>query len=305
MTDQGYHRESQRWGLRIPWWIFLLLLLSASAVATYFMWFKLPAKNSLHGVLVDLELHPSDLPRHTELIRALTTRLTAEEDILRGLAISIDSVHFSEFTSAYLAAREPDFIVLSPQSTPWYRYSGESAIHLESLKNLLQELIVKHNIPVLGICGGHQFMALTFGSTVGFMDPRFQGTFPDKYPSEALSERGFTRLETLKPDPIFENVATCPGGFTVVESHYEEVKQVPAPFVNLAQSELSRVQLIRMPGKTVYGMAFHPERGWHAANGSQQFSTSGRRMLANFFHMVSRHEGRAYAVPGSASSIDR
>jgi GMP synthase (glutamine-hydrolysing) len=300
LTGEGDRQETHPRRLRVPWWTCVLAAVAAAAVAAWFMCKKAPEETSLRGVLVDMELHASDSSRYTDLQHALTARVAAEENVLPGVTVSLDCVHFSAFTAEFLASRRVDFIVLSPQGTPWYRYSDESAARLESVKRFLRGLILRQDMPVLGICGGHQFMTLAFGGAVGFIDPRLEGSFPARYPPDALSERGLTRLQTLRDDPIFAGVATHPGTFAVMESHYEEVKQVPAPFVNLARSDLSEAQLIHIPGKPVYGMAFHPERGWDAARVADQPSTSGRRMLANFLSMVSRHRARVHA--GSSDS---
>jgi GMP synthase-like glutamine amidotransferase len=284
------HVSTSPSGFRFVWWSLAALALGLAAFAAWFMW-ETPSKDTfLHGVLVDLELHASDAERHLQLREALTRRLPVEEPILRGAHVSLDCVHFSEFTAEFLASRQVDFVVLSPQGTPWHRYTGEMAVHLASLKQLLKDLILSHDMPVLGICGGHQFMTLAFGGTVGFIDPRFGSSLLERYPTDAVSERGLATLETVQDDPIFAGVAAHPGKFTAMENHYEEVKQVPFPFVNLARSELSEAQLIRIPGKAVYGMAFHPERGWDAPSGTGEISTSGRRLLANFLLMVLRHK---------------
>jgi GMP synthase (glutamine-hydrolysing) len=189
-------------------------------------------------------------------------------------------------TRDLLNSREIDFFVLSPQGTPWYRYRGDSRVRLDVLKADLRELILRRKKPVLGVCGGHQFLALAFGGSVDFIDPQFQGKYPEHYPLEAEAERGMVRLETLMDDPILKGVASFPGSFYVMESHYEEVKLVPGPFVNLARSGRSEAQLIRIPGLTVYGTAFHPERGWSGSDGASSGLLSGRTLLANFLTMV-------------------
>jgi GMP synthase-like glutamine amidotransferase len=305
LTDESDRQETQARRIRVPWWASVLVALCAAAVVAWFMWKKTPEETTLHGVLVDMELHTSDLPRYTDLQQALTTRVLAEEDVLRGVTVSLERVHFSALTVEFLASRRVDFMILSPQGTPWYRYTDETAASLESVKRLLRDLVLKQNMPVLGICGGHQFMTLAFGGAVGFIDPRLEGSFPNRYPPDALSERGLTRLQTLRDNPIFTGVATHPGTFAVMESHYEEVKKVPAPFVNIARSDLSEAQLIHIPGKPVYGMAFHPERGWDAARDTDESSTSGRRLLANFLTMVARHKDSGQASSSSSSAAFR
>ncbi len=290
--------STQPSGFRVVRWVFVASALTVAAVAIWFMWEQPSKETWLRGVLVDLEFRAADAACHAELREALTRRLTEEEPTLRGIHVALDCVHFSEFNREFLESHKVDFIVLSPQGTPWHRYTGEMAAHLELLKRLLKDLIVSRGMPVLGICGGHQFMALAFGGTVGFIDPRFRGSLSERYPADAISERGPTLLETLQDDPIFAGVAAHPGKFTAIESHYEEVRQVPLPFVNLARSDLSEAQLIRIPGKTVYGMAFHPERGWVSAGGTGEVSSSGRRMLANFLLMVSRQKTRVRSGSG-------
>lgn len=185
-----------------------------------------------------------------------------------------------------LNGRKIDFLVLSPQSTPWYKYEGAAGRQLDILKQFVRDAAVNRNLPMLGICGGHQFLALAFGGSVGFIDPALAGTNPERYPKSALAERGVVFLQTLGNDPIFSGVAGHPGQFRAVESHYEEVKRVPAPFVNFAESELSPAQLMRIPGKTVYGLAFHPERCWDQADCDGAPVAEGRRILANFLLMV-------------------
>ena len=246
-------------------------------------------ERQLNGLLVDLELKSPDPSRHTELKDALTRRLTAEAPSLGNIKLNLSYVHFSDLNTNFFDSTRVHFIILSPQSTPWSRYRGAELPKLESAEQILRELILKRNMPVLGICGGHQFLALAFGGAVDFIDPSIVGSAPERYPSDALSERGPVWLQVLVDDPILEGVARRPDKFRAIESHYEEVKTAPAPFINLARSELSEVQLIRIPGKLVYGMAFHPERGWDGE--PETASTEGKQILANFFRMVARDNG--------------
>jgi len=256
-----------------------------------------PREHKLNGLLVDLELTGPDPGRYGELRDALTRRLQDEVASLRNLQVAVSYVHFTELAPSILDSAELDFLILSPQSTPWRMYHGEAGLYLELAKDILKRIIADGKIPVLGICGGHQFLAITFGGSVDFIDPRFAGSYPERYPREAAAERGLVSLHTLKEDPILAGVVRHPGVFQVMESHYEEVKAVPPPFVNLARSEMSEAQLMRIPGKKVYGLAFHPERGWDPTNDPALGKTAGKQILANFLLMVANrdvHETNAH-----------
>ncbi|MBI5568912.1 MAG: gamma-glutamyl-gamma-aminobutyrate hydrolase family protein [Desulfomonile tiedjei] len=240
----------------------------------------------MNGLLVDLELDGPDPSRYRELRDAFTRRLPQEVPAVSNFRVTLEYEHFAALDRAFFDSHRVDFILLSPQSTPWHMYRGDAADKLRRLGDLLKDLALGQNRSVLGICGGHQFLALAFGGRLGFIDPKLDEIPPERYPKGALSERGVVILETVKDDPIFDGLVVHPGRFRVVESHYEEVKEIPPPFVNLAKSETSAIQLMRIPGKTVYGVAFHPERGWDPAGDPASFSPDGRLILANFLRMV-------------------
>jgi len=244
----------------------------------------LTKEQRLKALLIDLELVGPDPSRYSDLREALTRRISSEAPALSHCTIETEYVHFLQFQRSLVAEIKPDFLILSPQGTPWHMYRGEAGERLGELKAVINDIVTHQNLPVLAVCGGHQFLAMAFGGTVGFMDSRYAETVPERYPKDALAEKGPTTLFTLREDPILDRVAPHPGNFSVMESHYEEVKSVPAPFVNLARSERSEVQLIRIPGKLVYGMAFHPER---SSNGAADLpKNAGTRILANFLTMV-------------------
>jgi GMP synthase (glutamine-hydrolysing) len=136
----------------------------------------------------------------------------------------------------------------------------------------------------LGVCGGHQFLTLAFDGAVGFIDPKLAGSYPERYPKNALAEKGLVSLEVLHKDQILRGVASSSGRFRALQNHYEEVKTLPNCFVNLARSEMSEAQLIRFVGKPVYGVAFHPERGLGPKPDSDMHD--GRKILANFLKIV-------------------
>ncbi|MBM4327104.1 MAG: hypothetical protein FJ118_08055 [Deltaproteobacteria bacterium] len=276
-----------------PWTRIILLFILCLVIAGLIVYLALPPeKATMRGLLVDLELEGPNSSRHKELRDALTVRLPAEIPALGRFEVELSYCHFPHVTREMLSPKQVDFLILSPQATPWRVYEGESRRGLDRFATQLKDAIGESSLPVLGICGGHQFLALAFGGEVDFIDPALVGKEVQKYPRDAVSERGVVWLETLAPDPILAGVAGYPGGFRAVQSHYEEVKRLPPRFVNLARSLLSPVQLIRLGAKPVYGVAFHPERCWSNSGCNGAVICEGKQLLGNFLTMVAARKSK-------------
>ncbi len=263
--------------------VVILCLLLAVAVTLLYIYTR---EHKLNGLLVDLELAEPDPSRHSHLQQVLTHELQAEIPSLKNTRVNLRYVHFTDLSKRDLDPRNIDFVILSPQGTPWHKYRGEMGHKLESVKELVRDLVLRGDVPVLGICGGHQFLALAFGGWVDFIDPNFIGNCADRYPKDAAAERGEVTVQILKSDPIFAGLAEKCDRFTAMENHYEEVKIVPKPFVNLAKSAASEAQLMGVPLKPVYGVAFHPERCSDKGSAAGTGPCDGWHILANFLKMA-------------------
>jgi len=160
--------------------------------------------------------------------------------------------HFSRITLERLTDIRPDFIVLSPQGTPWCRYTGEKGIALQNFFWLLPVIAEEMNVPILGICGGHQALALAFGGRVG---PVRAGD-PECMPYTRDRQGGVVSLTMTAPDPLFNGLGR---EVRLVQSHYDEVKILPPGFVLLASEKVSPIQIMRHPTRPVYGIQGHPE----------------------------------------------
>jgi GMP synthase (glutamine-hydrolysing) len=130
---------------------------------------------------------------------------------------------------------------------------GAPRIGLQSSLGNIDEYLKKANIPILGICAGHQYMAHFFGGVAK----------PAKKP-----EYGKIELIILKDNDIFKDV---PKKSIVWESHNDEVSKLPISFICLAKSLNCKIQAMKHKNKPFYGLQFHPEVK-HTEYGEQIFS---------------------------------
>jgi len=157
----------------------------------------------------------------------------------------------------------PSHIILSGQSHPWDLYSTESLAGVV-------EVIKKASQPTLGVCGGHQQIALAFGATVDLM-ARLE---PGEGYEGAKRERGYFPVETTG-EGIFKHL---PSQITVWHSHFDEVKELPSGFRATASNENCKIQAMQHTERPLFGVQFHPEL-------FDDEHPDGRRILENFLEL--------------------
>jgi GMP synthase (glutamine-hydrolysing) len=153
---------------------------------------------------------------------------------------------FKSVTPEFVRALAPSHIILSGQSHPWDKYEPRD---LASVFYVIREA----RQPILGVCGGHQQMALAFGARVDLIER----IAPGEGYEGALRERGFcsVKLESGK-NGLFEGL---PETLAVWESHCDEVKNLPTDFVRTATNEVSEIQAMQHKSLPLFGVQFHPE----------------------------------------------
>jgi GMP synthase (glutamine-hydrolysing) len=92
------------------------------------------------------------------------------------------------------------------------------------------------DVPTLGVCWGHQFLAQTLGGRVVDMGEH---------------EFGYRTVQRCSADPLFAGV---PDSFTAFETHSDRVAELPAGTVEFARNEYG-VQAFRLGSS--YGVQFH------------------------------------------------
>ena len=129
--------------------------------------------------------------------------------------------------------RDYDAVVISGSQTA--AYDDRGWIHeLTAWARIVHQA----DIPMLGICWGHQFLAQALGGRVVDMD---------EY------EIGYRAIEQRGDDPLFAGLTDPMIAF---QTHSDRVAELPAEAVELARNDYG-IQAFRL-GPT-YGLQFHPE----------------------------------------------
>lgn len=109
--------------------------------------------------------------------------------------------------------------------------------------NYLLEAMARE-MPVLGVCLGHQLLAHALGGEVVKAERPELGWLP------------VTLTEAGRNDSLFEGVEQAP---VFLQFHFDEVIRLPGDAVRLARSEITSNESFRLDGKPVWGVQFHPE----------------------------------------------
>lgn len=207
------------------------------------------------------------------------------------------TVHVTALATAAEEFR-PDAIVLSGTLRDFDYYQPEILADFT-------DFIRTTTIPVLGICGGHQMIGLSFGARVITLDLQEQSERRDN----RVTEYQYRLIRIVEPeDPIFEEIdnpqAAVWQDYTregrilrVWQNHGLQLDQVPGGFKLLATSYLCRNQMMvkRSAGQLIYTVQFHLEKSFEDWNKSrtrwehQNESRDGRILFENFLRLALGH----------------
>lgn len=115
-------------------------------------------------------------------------------------------------------------------------------------------------IPVLGICFGHQMIGLLHGA----------------HPSRQKEDRDWQIIETLEEHPLFDKMPT---EVEMMEDHCECIS-LPKDFVLLGVSDACVNEAMYHKEKPLFGVQFHPE-----VSGNQ-----GTLLIENFVDICISHQ---------------
>ena len=169
--------------------------------------------------------------------------MTDDEVItVRNDAITIDDIK----------KMNPSKIIFSPGP----KHPKDSGICLEILNNT-DEL---GNIPILGICLGHQAIGMNFGGEIKRLENPLHGKTSE---ITVLSENSV----------LFKNL---PKKFKVMRYHSLYVDDIPENLEVTAKSEDGIAMAVEHKSKNIFGIQFHPE---------SIFTEYGKNMIRNFLNI--------------------
>ena len=138
----------------------------------------------------------------------------------------------------------------------------------------LATIVRSGRTPVLGFCGGLQFMGTTLGAHLGRIGRLGVGE-EDRHPSFEpgwRTEFGYEPVELIGDHPLLDGLDRHP---VFRQAHASELKDAPDGFVNLARSDVTELQFLAHDSLPLAGTQFHPE--WWTDE-----HPAGRRLIANF-----------------------
>ncbi len=223
----------------------------------------------------------------------------AIENILSNVARLVKEprtqiTHISEIARAEQEF-QPDAIVLSGTLRDFDYYRPEI---LDDFAGFVKTT----KTPVLGICGGHQLVGLSFGARVVTLDQHEQQDRRDN----RLTEYQYRFVRIVDPsDPIFTGVDNPQSSLwqeytkegrilRVWQNHGLQLDSVPEGFKLLATSYLCKNQMMvkQSDGQLIYSVQFHLEKSFEDWKKNrtrwehQNESRDGRVLFENFLRLA-------------------
>ena len=194
-----------------------------------------------------------------------------------------DSFTYNLFQMLAEITGEPPIVV--PNDAPWAqvkRLQYDAVVlspgpgHPDTARDfgLCRTLIETTQVPILGVCLGHQGLATAWGAKVGpapeVMHGRTSAVFHDD-------------------DPLYRGI---PSPFDAVRYHSLSVSGLEAPLVQTAWTADGVLMGLRHRDRPLWGVQFHPE---------SICTAHGERLLRNFVDLASAHSGTTGDPPSTAS----
>ncbi len=132
----------------------------------------------------------------------------------------------------------------------------------EIKKYSFDKRIIENQIPILGICFGHQILSKLNGGKVKQSKHR---------------EFGLANILKKKESLLTKNFFKKNNTTNVWMSHADQVSKLPRDFRVVASSQNSKFAIVENKSKKFYGVQFHPE---------VTHTDNGKRLISNFIFLI-------------------
>jgi GMP synthase (glutamine-hydrolysing) len=150
---------------------------------------------------------------------------------------------------------------------------GAAEVALDGRLGAVGDYLDGLDVPILGVCAAHQYMAQHFGGKL----------VPGRSP-----EFGAVEITITDQDDLLRGI---PSPTVVWANHNDDIAQVPPGFKVLASSPDCAVQVMRHKTRPLFGTAFHPE---------VEHTVEGVAMFRNFVRIC--EEAKAARIAASPKS---
>ena len=129
-------------------------------------------------------------------------------------------------------------------------------------RGLCEEYVESIDLPILGICLGHQAIAKAFGGEV-----------------KSGNKGGYAsiNIEILEENDILKGFGN---EISVWASHADEVTRLPEDFIQLARSNICEIEAMKHKERPIYGVQWHPEVA---------HTNKGEDLFENFFEICRKY----------------
>ena len=131
---------------------------------------------------------------------------------------------------------------------------------------------MEKDIPILGICFGHQFLASHLGGQVDYLWDK--------------EKKKGTRQVDIKRNSLIDSERTC----HLIYSHQEGIINCPSNFEVIASSDMVKMEGIGHESKAIWGFQTHIEASWSFAKRQdisiedyEKANEHGTQIMQSFF----------------------
>jgi GMP synthase (glutamine-hydrolysing) len=171
---------------------------------------------------------------------------------IRELGVFSEIVSHKKINQKYLLKGNTRGIILS---------GGPMNVYQRNKFNF-DKRILKLDIPILGICFGHQVLSKELGGRIKKSNQR---------------EFGLAQIKKINDSLLTKNFFNKKSKNDVWMSHADQVSKMPKRFKIIASSKNSKLTIIENQKERFYGVQFHPE---------VTHTNKGKILLRNFIFLV-------------------